>query len=57
MANIPDFRAVVKTGEKRWEKIGAAWKKDNKVSILLNIAPIPDNGRISFLLVPNSTEE
>ena len=57
MGSAPDFSAIVKTGEKRWEKIGAAWKRDGKISILLRVAPIPDSGRISFLLVPNNSEE
>lgn len=50
----PDFRAVVRIGEKRWNEIGAAWVKDSgNVSIALNVAPIPNQGKYSFLLVPN----
>ena len=48
----PDFRAVSKTGDKRWEKIGAAWAKGDKVSVQLNMTPVPLNGRMNFLLVP-----
>ncbi len=54
MGNLPDFKAVTKVGDKRWNDIGAGWKKDDKVSIQLNTSPIPAKGKINFLLVPNS---
>ena len=56
--NKPDFRAVTKVGEKRWEDIGAAWIKDKgNVSISLNFTPAPEKGKYSFLLVPNGGKE
>ena len=60
MAKKPEFRAVVKTGEKYWDDIGAAWQNDDKIGVQLKFAPIPTNGKMSFLLVPNvpkATEE
>lgn len=57
MTNKPDYKAVVKTGDKFWSNVGAAWKKEDKVSVLLNVAPLPDNGKMSFLLVPNGSDE
>ena len=53
MPNTPNYRVVTKVGDKRWEKIGAGWIKKDNISIQLNVAPIPNNGKINFLLVPN----
>ena len=54
----PDMRAVIKVGEKRWTDIGAAWRKDTgNYSVSLNVTPSPNNGRYSFLLVPNGKKK
>jgi len=56
--NQPDFKAVAKISDKLWKDIGAAWIKDKgNVSISLNFAPAPNNGKYSFLLVPNNGKE
>lgn len=53
----PEFKAVTKIGEKRWRELGAAWvKEDGKVSVQLTTAPIPEKGKINFLLVQNNYE-
>jgi len=57
MANLPDFRAVVKVGGKRWSEIGAAWIKDKgNLSVSLNFTPMPRSGKANFLLVPVNAE-
>lgn len=50
---MPNFRAIVKVGEKRWAKIGAGWANNDKISVQLEQTPIPANGKVRFLLVPN----
>jgi hypothetical protein len=50
----PNYRAIVKTGEKRWANIGAGWTNNDKVSVQLDQTPIPSNGKMRFLLVPNT---
>jgi len=56
--NKPDFKAVVKVGEKCWTDIGAAWIKDKgNVSVQLNFSPAPSNGKYNMLLVPNNGKE
>ncbi len=50
----PNFRAIVKIGEKRWANIGAGWTNNDKVSVQLDQTPIPANGKMKFLLVPNT---
>lgn len=58
MGKAPEFRAVTKVGDKRWEEVGAAWcKDDGKVSVQLKTSPIPSGGKINFLLVPNGSAE
>ena len=55
MKELPDFRAVVKIGEKRWREVGAAWvKTEGKVAVRLQTMPIPKQGLATFLLVPNN---
>jgi len=54
----PDFRAVAKVGEKRWNTIGGAWIKDKgNVAISLDFTPAPTSGKYAFLLVPNNGRE
>lgn len=50
---LPDYRAVVKIANKRWDEIGAAWSKGENISVQLKFAPLPVEGKINFLLVPN----
>lgn len=57
MANEPDYKAVAKTGDKFWSRLGAGWIKGDKVSVLLNVAPLPSDGKLSFLLVPNGSDK
>ena len=54
MGKSPNFKAIVKIGDKRWANIGAGWSKDDKVSIQLDQTPVPQNGKMRFLLVPNT---
>ena len=58
MTNLHDYKAVVKTGDKRWDEIGAGWsKEDGNISLQLKVAPLPSEGKVNFLLVPNATEK
>ena len=53
MGDIPTHRAVVKVGEKKWDKIGAGWIKGQNISISLDaVPPLRNNGKMGFLLVP-----
>ncbi|HIK02684.1 TPA: hypothetical protein H1012_02450 [archaeon] len=53
MGDKPNMRAIIKVGEKRWNNIGAGWAKGEKISVSLDQAPVAENGKIKFLLVPN----
>jgi len=54
MAKKPDFRAVVNLNDKFWREIGGAWMNDKgNFSVTLQMAPIPKDGKMSFVLVPN----
>lgn len=57
MGKTPDYRAVTKVADKRWEEIGAAWAKEENISIQLKFNPLPQNGRVNFLLVPYANGE
>jgi len=58
MGELPDFRAVVNIGEKRWREVGAAWsKREGKLSLQMTTMPIPKNGKVNVLLVPNNGKE
>ena len=53
MGDMPTHRAVVKVGEKKWDKIGAGWIKGQNISISLDaVPPLRNNGKMGFLLVP-----
>jgi len=57
MGNKPDFKAVTKIGDKLWRQVGAAWAKDEgKVSLSLDFMPLPTNGKVSILLVPQAED-
>ena len=58
MTNKLDYRAIVKVGEKRWANIGQAWNVKgvsgvDKIRVELEQMPVPENGKIRFLLVPD----
>ncbi len=57
MGNKPNLRAIVKVGEKRWNSIGVGWKNEDKISVSLDQTPVPANGKIKFLLVPNTPKK
>lgn len=53
MGNMPTHRAIIKVGEKKWDRIGAGWLKGQNISIQLNaVPPLGNTGKMSFLLVP-----
>ncbi len=54
MGNFPNYRAIVSVGEKKWDRIGAGWSKGEKISIRLDSVPPLRNGKMDFLLVPNT---
>ncbi|HIJ99056.1 TPA: hypothetical protein H1005_03865 [archaeon] len=54
MGNAPTHRAIVKVGDKRWSNIGAGWAKADKISVSLDHTPVPENGKMRFLLVPST---
>ena len=52
MGNMPNYRAIVSVGEKKWDEIGAGWVKGQNVSIRLKVVPPLRNGKMDSLLVP-----
>ncbi len=58
MGNFPTHRAVIKVGEKKWDRIGAGWLKGQNISIQLeSVPPLLNNGKMSFLLVPATKKQ